>query len=206
MQAMMGKGPAKPTYTFLTQVVRDVTSPMESPGLMLMGKFDTEGRVDSVLMKKLGGGWNMKLSGNFMNNKTEDGALGADFEYEDSESASILRFQHHPMQGLVGSWNFMQRVHRNIMVGFDFTHLVPFYLFSLLTRNKCSAMVLRFSWVIKPCTPLQFKVEYNTIWVTLSPFAKVPHSCLTINMSLKPDQLQYWDYDSVTILRKLRLQ
>jgi hypothetical protein len=81
MQAMMGKGPAKPTYTFLTQVARDVTSPNEAPGLMLVGKFDTEGRVDSILMKKLGGGWNLKLSGNFMNSKTEDGALGADLEY-----------------------------------------------------------------------------------------------------------------------------
>jgi len=70
MQMMMGKGQAKPTYTFMTQVAKDVTSPMEAPGLMMMGKVDSEGRVDAVLLKKLTGGWSMKLAGNFMNSKT----------------------------------------------------------------------------------------------------------------------------------------
>ena len=124
MQMMMGRGGSKPNYTFMTQVVRDVTSPMEAPGLILMGKMDGEGRVDSILVKRLNARWNLKLSANFMSSKTEDGALGADFEYEDNDSAAICRFNHHPMQGLVGSVNFMQRVHRNAMLGFDFTHLV----------------------------------------------------------------------------------
>ncbi len=79
MQMMMGRGGSKPNYTFMTQVVRDVTSPMESPGLILMGKMDGEGRVDSILLKRLSARWNLKLSANFMSNKTEDGALGADF-------------------------------------------------------------------------------------------------------------------------------
>jgi len=70
MQMMMGKGQAKPTYTFMTQVAKDVTSPMEAPGIMMMGKVDSEGRVDAVLLKKLTGGWSMKLAGNFMNSKT----------------------------------------------------------------------------------------------------------------------------------------
>lgn len=79
MQMMMGRGPAKPNYTFMTQVVRDVTSPIEPPGLLLVGKMDSEGKVDSILMRKLSNHWNMKLSANFMSSKTDDGALAADF-------------------------------------------------------------------------------------------------------------------------------
>lgn len=40
MQMMMGRGPAKPNFTFMTQVVRDVTSPVQAPGLVLVGKVD----------------------------------------------------------------------------------------------------------------------------------------------------------------------
>ena len=31
--------------------------------------------------------------------------------------------QHHPMQGLVGSLQYMQRVQKHVMLGFDFTQL-----------------------------------------------------------------------------------
>lgn len=78
MQMMMGRGPAKPNYTFMTQVVRDVTSPVEPPGLVMVGKADSEGKVDSILVKKLSEKLNLKLTGSFMSSKTEDGALGAD--------------------------------------------------------------------------------------------------------------------------------
>ena len=78
MQMMMGRGTSKPTYTFMSQVVQGITSPMEAPGLMLMGKVDSEGRVDSIILKKLAAGLSLKLSAQFMNSKTEDGALGAD--------------------------------------------------------------------------------------------------------------------------------
>ena len=78
MQMMMGRGTSKPTYTFMSQVVQGVTNPNEAPGLMLMGKVDSEGRVDSILLKKLAAGLNLKISAQFMNSKTEDGALGAD--------------------------------------------------------------------------------------------------------------------------------
>ena len=62
----------------MSQVVQGITSPNEPPGLMLMGKVDSEGRVDSILLKKLAAGLNLKISAQFMNSKTEDGALGAD--------------------------------------------------------------------------------------------------------------------------------
>lgn len=123
MQAMMGRGTSKPTYTFTAQLARDITSPYEAPGLLMMAKADGEGRVDSILLKKLSNNLNLKLSANFMSNKTEDGALAADLEYTDSDSEAGFKLQHHPMQGLVGSMHYMQRIHRHLMLGFDFTQL-----------------------------------------------------------------------------------
>ena len=81
MQAMMGRGGSKPTYTFMTQVAQDITNPTEAPGLLLMGKTDSEGRVDAVLLKKLSKNLNLKCSANYMNSKTDDAGLGADLEY-----------------------------------------------------------------------------------------------------------------------------
>lgn len=79
MQAMMGgRGSPKPTYTFTAQFVRDLTSPYDPPGMLMMGKVDSEGRVDGVLVKRLADRLNLKLAANFMSSKTEDGALAAD--------------------------------------------------------------------------------------------------------------------------------
>ena len=41
MQAMMGKRSSKPTYSFTAQLAKDITSPFEAPGLLMMGKFDS---------------------------------------------------------------------------------------------------------------------------------------------------------------------
>eukprot|EP00178_Gracilaria_changii_P007796 TRINITY_DN24319_c0_g1_i1.p1 TRINITY_DN24319_c0_g1~~TRINITY_DN24319_c0_g1_i1.p1 ORF type:complete len:245 (-),score=18.32 TRINITY_DN24319_c0_g1_i1:29-763(-) len=123
MQMMMGRGPAKPSYSFMAQLAREVTSPYEAPGLLMMGKADGDGKVDSVLLKKLNSNLMLKLSANFANSKTDDGALAGDIEYSDNDSEGAVKFQHHPMQGLVGSLQYMQRVHKNLMLGFDFTHL-----------------------------------------------------------------------------------
>lgn len=123
MQAMMGRGSSKPTYTFTAQLAKDVTSPFEAPGMLMMGKVDGEGRVDSILLKKLSNNLNLKLSANFMSSKTDDGALAADLEYSDNDSEASVKLQHHPMQGLVGSMAYMQRVHKHLMLGFDFTQL-----------------------------------------------------------------------------------
>ena len=78
MQAMMGKGNSKPSYSFMAQLAKDVTNPYEAPGLLMMGKADGEGRVDSVLLKKINNNLMLKLTANFMSNKTEDGALAGD--------------------------------------------------------------------------------------------------------------------------------
>ena len=65
----------------------------------------------------------LKLTANFMSSKTEDGALAADVEYSDADSEGAVKFQHHPMQGLVGSLQYMQRIQKHFMMGFDFTQL-----------------------------------------------------------------------------------
>lgn len=189
MQMMMGGKGSKPTYTFMTQVAKDVTSPMEAPGLMLMGKMDSEGRVDSVLLKKLSSRWNLKLSANFLSSKTEDGALGADFEYEDSDSTGVVRFNHHPMQGLIGTFNYMQRVHRNVMLGFDFTHLVQLSLSSFPTRNSCSATAVSSSWAITLSMLHLSKAVCNTMLATSFLSAREPLLSLTTRWTLKTDQL-----------------
>ena len=190
MQMMMGGRGSKPTYTFMTQVAKDITSPMEPPGLMLMGKMDNEGRVDSVLLKRLSSSWNMKLSANFMSSKTEDGVLCADFEYEDNDSAAVARFNHHPMQGLVGTFNYMQRVHRNVMLGFDFTHLVYQSIFSFLIRNSCSVMVENSSLEITLFMLHPFKAEHNITLDTSFLSEREPLSSPTTRSMLRMGQLQ----------------
>ena len=78
MAAMMGRGSSKPTYTMTAQLAKDVISPYDPPGLLLVSKFDNEGKVDGILLKRLANNLNLKLSANFMSSKTDDGALGAD--------------------------------------------------------------------------------------------------------------------------------
>jgi len=68
---MMGRTPSKPTYTLTAQVVQDITSPQEAPGIIMMGKTDNEGRKDAIFLKKLNKNWNLKLSGNFHSSKFE---------------------------------------------------------------------------------------------------------------------------------------
>ena len=123
MQAMMGKGSSKPTYSFMAQLAKDISNPYEAPGLLMMGKADGEGKVDSVLLKKLNNNLMLKLTANFMSSKTEDGALAADIDYSDADTEAAVKVQHHPMQGLIGSLQYMQKVHKNLMMGFDYTQL-----------------------------------------------------------------------------------
>jgi len=139
---------------------------------MLLGKVDSEGRVDSILMKKIANGLNLKLSANFLNSKTEDGALGADLEYEDEDSTAVCRLQHHPMQGLVGTFNYMQRIHEHLMLGFDFTNLVHIFWLSLRIRSKCLATVPRLFSELTRSTLLWCKEACRTILATSFPSVK----------------------------------
>jgi hypothetical protein len=117
MQMMMGRTPSKPTYTLTAQVVQDITSPQEAPGIIMMGKTDNEGRKDAIFLKKLNKNWNLKLSGNFHSSKFEDGALGVDLEYENSDCVSIAKLSHS-IQGVTGTLNYMQRITDKVMLGF----------------------------------------------------------------------------------------
>lgn len=65
----------------------------------------------------------MKLTGSFHSSKIEDGTLAADLDYEAKDSTSVLKFQH-TMQGIILGANYMQRVQKHLMLGFDYTYLV----------------------------------------------------------------------------------
>ena len=48
---MMPAQPNNPLYTFTTQLVRDIKG--REPSTVMVGKIDTEGKVDSIFVKKL---------------------------------------------------------------------------------------------------------------------------------------------------------
>jgi|688.fasta_scaffold1501963_1 hypothetical protein len=48
---MMPPQPNNPVYTFTTQLVRDIKG--REPTTIMVGKVDSEGKVDSIFIKKL---------------------------------------------------------------------------------------------------------------------------------------------------------
>lgn len=76
------------------------------------------------------------------------------------------------MQGAVAQINYMQRIHKNVLLGFDFTHLVIIDLFSLLTKNSFLAMVANCLLVITLYMLIRFKVEQYIILDILFQFKK----------------------------------
>ncbi len=73
---------SKPTYTFTTQLVRDVKSPTEHPGMIMLGKFDSDGKVEAIMMKNINKNINLRLTGSFQSSNVEQGVLGADIDIE----------------------------------------------------------------------------------------------------------------------------
>lgn len=117
----MQKAPAKPTYTFTAQVLKDIRG--NEPGTIYMSKIDNEGRLDAIFIKKLASNLNLKISGHFPDSKVEKGIFGADLEYEDKDSIVISKVSQSP-NGPFFSFNMMQRVHKNLMLGFDYLNFV----------------------------------------------------------------------------------
>lgn len=93
------------------------------------------------------------------------------------------------MQGFVGSINFMQRVHRNVMLGFDFTHLVIDVLISSLTKSSCSAMAANSSLEITYSMHLRSKVGHSTTLDTSFPSVEEQPLFPTIRWKLSLAQL-----------------
>lgn len=72
---MMMQPPQKPTYTFTTQLVQDIRG--QEPYTVMMGKLDSEGRIDAIFVRKLLDNLSLKLSGNFLSSDVEKGVIGA---------------------------------------------------------------------------------------------------------------------------------
>jgi len=113
---MMPPQPNNPLYVFTTQLVRDIKG--REPTTIMVGKIDTEGKVDSILVKKLNEYFSLRLTGQFMNKNLDQGMLMAEIDYDGKDSNS--QFKVGP-----GHWgvSFMQRVHKNLMLGFDYTNV-----------------------------------------------------------------------------------
>lgn len=115
---MMMQGQQKPTFTFTTQLVQDIRG--QEPYTVMMGKADNEGKVDAIFVRKLHPNLSLKLTGSFMNSNVEQGHLSAELELEHKDSMSVFKFG----QGHWG-YSYTQRLHRNLICGFDYFNLVP---------------------------------------------------------------------------------
>lgn len=84
----------------------------------MVGKVDTEGKVDSIFIKKLNEYLSLKLTGQFLSKNLDQANVMADLVYEDRDSNCELKLGP-------GHWgiNFMQKVHRNFVLGFDYTNV-----------------------------------------------------------------------------------
>ena len=84
----------------------------------MVGKVDTEGKVDSIFIKKLNEFLTFRLTGQFMSQNLDQGMVMLDLDWDNRDWNS--NFKWGP-----GHWglNFMQRVHKNLMLGFDYTNV-----------------------------------------------------------------------------------
>ena len=73
---------AKATYTFSTQLVRDIKSMTEHPGMVMLGKFDNDGKVDAIMVKKITNNIFARMTGSFQNSNVDQGVLGVDIDIE----------------------------------------------------------------------------------------------------------------------------
>lgn len=51
----------------------------------MMGKIDTEGKVDSIFVKKLNQYLNLRLTGQFMSKNLDQGMVMANLDYEGND-------------------------------------------------------------------------------------------------------------------------
>ena len=117
MNPMMMPMQTKPTYTFITNLARDVRG--QEPGMIMQGKVDNEGKVEGILVKKLARNLSMKVTGSFPSSNVDQGFFGLDFDFEDKNAQHNFKFG----PGHFG-FSMMQKVHQNLMLGFDYTYLV----------------------------------------------------------------------------------
>lgn len=116
MMPGMPPAPPKANYTFTTQLVQNIQN--NEPHTIMMGKVDVDGKLDAIWIQKLRENINLRLNGSFMSSNAQQGMLSLDLEVEGRNSQSVFRLS----QGHCG-FNIMQRVHQNLMLGFDYTNL-----------------------------------------------------------------------------------
>ena len=196
---MMGPTQMKPSYVFTTQLVRDIKG--QEPGTIMVGKVDNDGKVDGIFIKKLAKNISLRATGNFPSSNVEQGVISFDLDIEEKDSMQAFKFG----PGHFG-FNMMQRVHPNLILGFDYMNLVIFqFILSTLKNYHSSVMLLKLSLksTVFLCSILAFKV--NLIWATSSQLKKAPNSLLITNqMKDKKNLQQLWDLDRNTRLMILQ--
>lgn len=73
---MMPPTTQKASYTFTTQLVRDIRG--QEPYTIMMGKAEGDGKVDGIFMKRFNKNLMLKLTGSFQNSNLEQGVISAD--------------------------------------------------------------------------------------------------------------------------------
>lgn len=98
----------------------------------MVGKVDSEGKLDSIFVKKLNDFLTCKITGQFMSKNLDQGMVMLDVDYEDKDTMAELKIGP-------GHWgiNYIQRIHTNLMLGFDYTNVVNTFLFLVSTKNVC---------------------------------------------------------------------
>lgn len=75
--------------------------------------------MEAFFVKKINKNINFKLTAGFQTSNVEQGVVNAEVEYEGEDSLSSFKFGQ-------GHWGYgiTQRVHPNLLLGFDYYNLV----------------------------------------------------------------------------------
>lgn len=114
--AMMGQQ-VKPIYTFTTQLLRDIRG--QEPYTIMMGKTDSDGKVEAFFIRRLMHNLSMRVTGSFPSSNLDQGMMSVDLDIEGKNSMGAIKFG----QGHYG-FSLMQRVHKNLILGFDYNNIV----------------------------------------------------------------------------------
>lgn len=91
----------------------------------MMGKADSDGKVEGIFVRKLHPNLSFKLNAGFQSSNVEQGVINTELQLENKHSTGSFKLGQ-------GHWGFgfNQRVHPNLIVGFDYLNLVEILLYS----------------------------------------------------------------------------
>ena len=151
----------------------------------MMGRYDSEGKIHAILIRKLSKKVNLKLEGAFQSSNVEQGSLNAELNVESNDSHTSFKLQ----QGLFGV-GISQRLHRNLIVGFDYYHIVNDLLFSLLRMFLCGATDLKLLSRITVCLLIMLLPKGTITWDTSSLSRREPNLLHITNTTLRIEKDQ----------------